>query len=93
MFADDLATVIAGNIGSQFTKQCFDLKRKLKIFIDNLEYFAILSVQRINFSKTEAVWSARAIGPPKFEVTLVDIKIKWVDEFKYLRYRITPNLQ
>ena len=81
MFADDLATVVAGNIGSKFTKQCLDLERKRKIFIDNLEYYAILSVQRVNFGKTEAVWSARAIGPPKFEIALTDIKIKWVDEF------------
>ena len=92
MFADDLAAVIAGNIGSKFRNQCLDLERKLKIFFDNLEYYTILTVQPVNFSKTEALWSARAIGPPKFESSLANIKIKWIDEFKYLGYWITLKL-
>ena len=58
MFADDLAAAIAGNIGSKFRNQCLELERKLKVFIDNLEYYAILTVQPVNFSKTEALWSA-----------------------------------
>ena len=66
MFADDLAAVIAGNIWSKFRNQCLDLERKLKIFIDNLECYAILAVQPVNSSKTEALWSARAIGSPKY---------------------------
>ena len=55
MLTDDLAAVIVGNIGSKFRNQCLDLERKLKIFIDNLEYYAILTVQLVNFSKTEAL--------------------------------------
>jgi hypothetical protein len=33
--------------------------------------------QPINYSKTEAFWSARAIGPPKFEISAGDNKIQW----------------
>ena len=91
MFADDLAAVVTSNIGGKFRNQCLDLERKLKIFIDNLEYYAILTVQPVNFSKTEALWSARAIGPPKFEISLTDIKIKWINEFKYLGYWMTSK--
>ena len=47
MFVDDLAAVIADNIRSKFRNQCLDLERKLKIFIDNLEYYAILTVQSV----------------------------------------------
>ncbi|CAF4285571.1 unnamed protein product [Rotaria magnacalcarata] len=77
-FADDLAAVLAGSIGMKFTAQCLDLERKLKLFFEQLEIYAILSVQPINFSKTEAIWSARAIGGPKFELTCGEKKIPWV---------------
>ena len=33
-----------------------------------------LTIQPINYSKTEAVWSARAIGPPKIEIPLLIIR-------------------
>jgi hypothetical protein len=55
MFADDLAAVLAGNIGDKYTSQCLDLERKLKIFLDNLEHYAVLSVQPVNLSKTKAL--------------------------------------
>ena len=92
MFADDLAAVIAGSIGNKYSSQCLDLERKLRIFFDNLESYAILSVQPVNLSKTVALWSARAIGPPKFDISLSGNKIIWVNEFKYLGYWITPKL-
>ncbi|CAF1642531.1 unnamed protein product [Didymodactylos carnosus] len=61
-FADDLAAVLAGGIGEKYTKQCIDLERRMKLFLDNLAYYALLNVQPINWSKTEALWSARARG-------------------------------
>ena len=39
-----------------------------------------------------AFWWARAIGPLRFKISLADIKIKWVNEFKYLSYWITLKL-
>ncbi|CAF1052204.1 unnamed protein product [Didymodactylos carnosus] len=70
LFADDLAAVLAGRIGVRYTEQCMDLGRRLKLLCDQLEFYAILSVQPVNFLKTEALWSARAIGSPKFSITL-----------------------
>ncbi len=61
-----------------------------------LEYYAVLIVQPINFEKTEATYSARAIGSPKFEFFLgVDKtkRINWVNEFKYLGYWISPKIR
>ena len=91
-FADDLAAVIAGSIGMKFSSQCLDLERKLQLFFENLEYYSNLTIQPINYSKTEAVWSARAIGSPQIEISSDNHKIQWVKEFKYLGYRITPKL-
>jgi len=92
MFADDLAAAIARNIGDKYSFQCLDLERKLKLFFDYLEYYAILSIQPINLTKTEGMWSARAIGPPKFDISLADTKIKRVSEYKYLGYWVIPKI-
>ncbi|CAF3942514.1 unnamed protein product, partial [Rotaria sp. Silwood1] len=59
-FADDLAAVLADRIGIRFTDQCIDLERRLQKFLDDLEFYSILSVQPINYSKTQAMFSARA---------------------------------
>jgi hypothetical protein len=91
-FADDLAAVVAGSIGMKYTAQCLDLEKKLQLFFENLEYYSTLTAQPINYAKTEGVWSARAIGPPKFDISTGDNKIQWTSEFKYLGYWVTPKL-
>lgn len=91
-FADDLAAILAGNIGKKFTDQCLDLEQKLTVFFTRLEYYAALTLQPINYQKTEALWSARAIGAPKFQITTEACEVKWAKEFKYLGYWITPKL-
>ena len=91
-FADDLAAIVAGSIGSKFTRQCLDLERKLRVFFDNLEFYATLTAQPINFSKTKALWSARAIGPPKVTIPVHANEITWEKQFKYLGYNLTPKL-
>ena len=91
-FADDLAAVIAGSIGMKFSSQCLDLERKLQVFFENLEYYSNLTIQPINYSKTEALWSARTIRSPQIEISSGNHKVEWVKEFKYLGYWITPKL-
>ena len=91
-FADDLAAILAGSIGMKYSNQCLELERKLQLFFDNLEFYSTLTAQPINYSKTEGLWSARAIGHPKFEIPAGQNKTKWVKEFKYLGYWITPKL-
>ena len=88
-FADDLAAVIAGSIGM---KQCLDLERKLQVFFENLEYCSNLTIQPINCSKTEALWSARTTRSPQTEISSGNYKIQWVKEFKHLGYWITTKL-
>ncbi|CAF3816667.1 unnamed protein product [Rotaria sp. Silwood1] len=60
-FADDLAAVLAGQIGLKFTEQCVDLERRLQKFFEQLEFYSILAVQPINYSKTQFMFSARAV--------------------------------
>jgi hypothetical protein len=91
-FADDLAAILAGSIGMKFNAQCLELERKLQLFMENIEYYSSLTSQPINLSKTEDLWSARAVGPPKFEIAAGDSKKRWVKEFKYLGYWFTPKL-
>jgi hypothetical protein len=67
----------------------------MKVFFDNLEFYSLLSVQPINYDKTEALWSARAWGVhegPKFNLICGTHHIKWCTSFKYLGYWITPKL-
>ncbi|CAF4371217.1 unnamed protein product, partial [Rotaria sp. Silwood2] len=59
-FADDLAAVVAGQMGIRYTDQCIDLERRLHSFFVHLEYYSALAVQPINYSKTQVMWSARA---------------------------------
>ncbi|CAF1341628.1 unnamed protein product [Didymodactylos carnosus] len=54
LFADDLAAVLAGRIGVRYTEQCIDLERRLKLLCDQLEFYAILSVQPKYVGKNEA---------------------------------------
>jgi len=91
-FADDLAALVAGQIGIKYTKQCLDLEKKLKLFFEQLEYYCLLTVQPINYSKTKGMWSARAIGSAPFEIEIGENKIEWTNEFKYLGYWISPKL-
>ena len=91
-FADDLACVISGMMGAKYTQQCLDLERKLHKLFEYLEYYSVLSVQPINHAKTEIMWTARAIGNPKFEVKMGEHKIAWVKSFRYLGYHISNKL-
>ena len=74
-YVDDLVAVIADSVGMKFSLQCLDLERKWKLFFDNLEYSSILIFQPISYRKIEAVWSVRAIRPPKTDIRLGSFKI------------------
>ncbi|CAM4809265.1 unnamed protein product [Rotaria magnacalcarata] len=93
-FADDLAAVLAGQIGIRFTDQCMDLERRLQSFLDQIEFDSILSVQPINYAKTQAMFLARAIvyPNPMPQVHCGDHKIEWISSFKYLGYWLTAKL-
>ncbi|CAF3324358.1 unnamed protein product [Rotaria sp. Silwood2] len=93
-FADDLAAVLAGQIGLKFTDQCLDLERRLQTFFKQLEFYSVLAVQPINYSKTQTMFSARAVcyPNPMPEVRCGDNAIEWVSSFKYLGYWLTTKL-
>lgn len=93
-FADDLAAVIAGQMGIRFTEQCIDLERRIQCFLKQLEAYSILAVQPINYTKTEAMFSARAICYPNPMPRLQcgEHRIEWVQSFKYLGYWLTTKL-
>ncbi|CAF4483837.1 unnamed protein product, partial [Rotaria magnacalcarata] len=72
-----------------------DLEKRIKIFIDHLEYYSYLTDQPINTNKTQALFTARAIGHPKFDIHFNSgskEKINWVPEYKYLGYLISSKL-
>jgi hypothetical protein len=91
-FADDLAAIIAGNIGSKYSTQCLDLERKTKIVFDQLEVYCTLAEQPVNYDKTVALCSTRAIGGPEFVIDHKDRSINWSKGFLYLGYEICPKL-
>ncbi|CAF3385920.1 unnamed protein product, partial [Rotaria sp. Silwood2] len=93
-FADDLAAVVAGQMGIRYTDQCIDLERRLHSFFVHLEYYSALAVQPINYSKTQVMWSARAVGYPSPMPALKcgEHAIEWVKSYKYLGYWITTKL-
>ena len=80
-----------GSIGMKYSTQCLDLENKLKLFFEKLHFDSTLTSQPINFAKTVGLWSARAIGSPKFEISTGDNKIRWIKEFEYLGYWLTPK--
>jgi hypothetical protein len=95
LFADDFAAILAGQLGIRFTDQCLDLEKRVKSFLDLLEFYSHLTDQPINRLKTEALFSARAIGSPKFIVAFDSAgndQISWVKEYKYLGYIISSKL-
>ncbi|CAF1246698.1 unnamed protein product [Rotaria sordida] len=63
-FADDLAGIMAGQLGIKYSSQCLDLEKRVKVFLGQLEYYSCLTDQPINFNKTEAMFTVRAIGNP-----------------------------
>ncbi len=91
-FADDLACVLGGMIGVKYSRQCLDLEERLKKLFDYLEYYSILSVQPINYEKTELLWTARAIGKPKFDLSMGGHRISWVNSYRYLGYHLSSKL-
>ena len=91
-FADDLAAIVAGGIGIRYSDQCLELEKKLNVFFRNLEAYSSLNCQPINYSKTEGLWTARAIGSPRFGIYAGETKINWVKKSKYLGYWITRKL-
>ncbi|CAM2707792.1 unnamed protein product [Rotaria socialis] len=94
-FADDLAEIMAGQLGINYSSQCLDLEKRIKVFLDNLDYYSCLSDQPINFNKTKAMFSARAIGHRKFFINFLQDTmniIEWTSEYKYLSYIISPKL-
>ncbi|CAM4839407.1 unnamed protein product, partial [Rotaria magnacalcarata] len=95
LFADDLAVIVADQLGIKYSYQCLDLEKRIKIFIDHLEYYSYLTDQPINTNKTQALFTARAIGHPKFDIHFNSgskEKINWVPEYKYLGYLISSRL-
>lgn len=50
-FADDLAAGISGQMGCKYTSQIIDLEKRIKSFVDQLEFYSDLSLQPINFKK------------------------------------------
>ncbi|CAF4194111.1 unnamed protein product, partial [Rotaria magnacalcarata] len=95
LFADDLAVIVADQLGIKYSYQCLDLEKRIKIFIDHLEYYSYLTDQPINTNKTQALFTARAIGHPKIDIHFNSgskEKINWVPEYKYLGYLISSRL-
>ncbi|CAM4962520.1 unnamed protein product [Rotaria socialis] len=94
LFADDVAATMAGQMGIKYTDQCIDLEKRLASFFDNLEYYSVLSVQPINYKKTHAMWTARAVSylNPMPILKCGEHIISWTNQFKYLGYWISTKL-
>jgi hypothetical protein len=85
----------AGQLGIRYTDQCLDLEKCVKSFLDLLEYYSRLSDQPLNRRKTEALFTARAVGSSKFNIMFDndgDELINWKTDYKYLGYIISSKL-
>ena len=94
-FADDIAAVLSGQLGVRYTDQCIDLEKRIKPFLDSLDYYSCLADQPLNRTKIKAMFSARAKGSPSFSIVFAtgDVKcISWIKECKYLGYFISFKL-
>ncbi|CAF3321965.1 unnamed protein product [Rotaria socialis] len=91
-FTGDLAAIMGGGIGLKYSLQCLELEKKLSSFFKDLKYYCTLTAQPINYNKTQALFSARAIGYPDIALKCGNNKIEWVKEIKYLGYVFTPKL-
>jgi hypothetical protein len=94
-FADNVAAILAGQLGIRYSDQCLDLEKRVKSFLDQLEFYSRLADQPLTRSKTEALFSARAISFLKFDIIFNcgdDEKIRWREEYKYLGYLISSKL-
>ena len=67
-FADAVAAILADQLDLRYTDQCIDLEKRIKSFLHSLDYYSCLADQPLNTTKTEAMFSARAIGPSKFTI-------------------------
>lgn len=93
-FADDVAAILSGQLGLRYTDQCLDLEKRLKSFLDQLEFYSVLADQPINYSKTEAMFSARAIKYPQINLVFPgnNSNVEWTSNYKYLGYIICTKL-
>ena len=64
----------------------------MKLFLDRLEYYSIVSVQPANLEKNGSSFVCACNWSPKFDIALAESNIKWVMEFKHLEYWITPKI-
>jgi hypothetical protein len=91
-YADDLACVVGGMMGAKYSNQCLDVDEKLKKLFDYLEFYSTLSVQPINYKKTELLWTARAIRKPPFNIAMGEHQLTWAKSFRYLGYHLSSKL-
>jgi len=94
MFTDDIAVILAGQLGLRYSEQCIDLEKRVTKFLEYLEYYSVLADQPLNYSKTEAMFISRAIGNPKFDLVFHSHNsiINWQKNYKYLGYIISRKL-
>ncbi len=75
---------------------CLNEKKKKERYCRCQYVMLLYSISDESGRKTEAIYSARAIGCPKFEIFL-DVnktkRINWVYEFKYLGYWISTKIE
>jgi hypothetical protein len=85
------------NISLLYCFRAFFAAHKITINIVELEAsrYSRLTDQPINRNKTEALFSARAIGSPKFNIKFDcegEEMINWTQDYKYLGYIISSRL-
>ncbi|CAF1394723.1 unnamed protein product [Adineta steineri] len=64
--ANGLAGIVVGQLGIKYSSQSLDFEKRLKVFLNHLEYYSCLTDQPINTNKTEALFNASVIRSPKF---------------------------
>jgi hypothetical protein len=55
-FADDMTAILAGQLGIRYTNQCLELEKRIKSFLDLLEFYSRLADQPLKWAKIEALF-------------------------------------
>ena len=53
-FADNLVAVMGGQLSVKYSIHCIDLEKRIKILLDQIEFYSCLSDQPINIDSTGA---------------------------------------
>lgn len=92
LFADDLAIVITSDIKKKYSENTLVLEEQAEKAMNVLEKFSDDYLLPVNIDKTKALLVHNVVAPPHPKIKYKNMKIEFVNRFKYLGVDITTKL-